>query len=336
MTGRDNENGLGLRHRGRVIPLGEGHHLVGRGSDCSIRIPSVTVSRHHLSLEVHGGTVRVTDLGSRNGTWLNSERLRPNEAREVALNDHIYLPAEDLCLVRVREGDEISSGGLEGRASGSGRTAPATALQLQPGGARRRFLAAMIDMAIFVIMSGLLAIPLVVDFPTLPAAGSLLDRLATVVGNHGWMQLLAITLGVWIVLWMLYFIVGWGMLGATPGQAVMGLRIVDHRQRYPIGPARALLRLVAYSIGSLPFMAGHFLVIGRSDKRALHDMLAGTRVIRKPPKTPLEPESAETEKTTGEVSLSEPTLDNVGSSPPELSGELPAVRTSRDEGDQPR
>jgi len=306
----DNPIALGLRHRGRVIPLGEGHHLVGRGNDCSIRIPSVTVSRHHLSLEVRGETVRVTDLGSHNGSWLNNERLRPNEPREMALHDHIYLPAEDLCLVRMGE-EETGPERVKRGLSDSGPTAPVAAVRLEPGGARRRFLAALIDMALFIIISVLLAIPLIVDFPALPENGSFLDRLATLAANHGWMELLMITAGVWFVLWMLYFVVGWGILGATPGQAIMGLRIVDHRQRYPIGPVRALLRLVAYSIGSLPFMAGHFLVIGRSDKRALHDMLAGTRVIRKPSRMP--PPVAEdggpderTRETTGEMPATPP------------------------------
>ncbi len=319
MTETENTSVLALRHRGRVIPLSDGTHMVGRGSDCSIRIPSVTVSRHHLILEVRGETARVTDLGSRNGTWLNRERLKPNESRELKLYDHIYLPAEDLCLVRAGDDPGSYTGQSDPRSSGSSPTGPSFGVELRPGGARRRFSAALIDMAIFVVMSCLLAMPLILEFPPLPATGSLFDRLATVAANQPWIHLLIITAGVWIVLWMLYFVIGWGMLGATPGQAVMGLRVVDHRQRYPIGAARALLRLVAYSIGSLPFMAGHFLVIGRSDKRALHDMLAGTRVIRRPPPTPHEPGREEPIVPAGSVSPS----DTTGESPV-LDPEAPA------------
>ncbi|HHQ49612.1 MAG TPA: FHA domain-containing protein, partial [Acidobacteria bacterium] len=276
MTANENGNALGLRHRGRVIPLNDGDHLVGRGGDCTVRIPSVTVSRHHVRIRVQDGRVVVIDMGSRNGTWLNRERLRPNEPREMAVGDHIYLPAEDLCLVRVS--DELGEGHRP--CEDGPRSFPDAhpgSMKLEPGGARRRFLAAMIDMVIFGAMSTVLAVPLVLDFPKLPVSGSLLDSLATVSGDHAWMHLLFVTLGVWVVLWLLYFTIGWGMLGATPGQAIMGLRLIDHKQRYPIGLARALLRLVAYSVGSLPLMAGHLLVIGRSDKRALHDMLAGTR-----------------------------------------------------------
>lgn len=287
---------------------------MGRAADCSIRLSGITVSRHHLLLEVQGETVRVTDLGSRNGAWINRERLRPNETRELKLHDHIYLPAEDLCLVRVGEDAELFAARPDPPASGSSPTGPNAGIELQPGGARRRFLAAMIDMAIFLGLTGLLAVPLVLEFPRLPATGSLLERLAAVAGNQPWIHVLIITAGVWIVLWMLYFVVGWGMLGATPGQAIMGLRVVDHRQRYPIGATRALLRLVAYSIGSLPLMAGHFLVIGRSDKRALHDMLAGTRVIRRPPRKPR-----------GESSPVGPTREVQAVSSSEITGERPAL-----------
>jgi len=329
---------LGLRHRGRVIPLDEGSHLVGRGSSCSVRIPSVTVSRRHVTLEVRGETVRVTDLGSHNGTWLNNQRLKPHESREMALYDHLYLPVEDLCLVRADESAERDSGSVrrtKRSAAGSQPTGPIAAAQLKPGGARRRFLAAMIDMAIFVVMSCLLAIPLVVEFPALPRTAPLLDRLATLAGHHDWIHLLLITAGIWVVLWMLYFVVGWGVLGATPGQAAMGLRLVDHRQRYPIGPVRALLRLVAYSVGSLPFMAGHFLVIGRSDKRALHDMLAGTRVVRKPGGAHRESEPAGPEDLTDEISSVEPTVTHDGLPDSEMAEAPPGPRSGGDEGGQP-
>jgi uncharacterized RDD family membrane protein YckC len=61
----------------------------------------------------------------------------------------------------------------------------------------------------------------------------------------------------------------------------MGLRIMDYRQHCPIGPARALLRLAAYCVSSVTLEWGHFLILIRTDRRALHDILAGTRVVRR-------------------------------------------------------
>lgn len=43
---------------------------VGRGEDCEIRLEDDTVSRRHAHIErLADGRLRVTDLGSSNGTW---------------------------------------------------------------------------------------------------------------------------------------------------------------------------------------------------------------------------------------------------------------------------
>ena len=57
------------------------HTLVGRGRVCSIIIPRRIVSSEHASLSwsssTHGLGWVLRDLASRNGTWLNGERLAP-------------------------------------------------------------------------------------------------------------------------------------------------------------------------------------------------------------------------------------------------------------------
>jgi DNA-binding winged helix-turn-helix (wHTH) protein len=52
----------------------EGETLVGRGSECGIRLPSTRVSRVHARLWTEGERVLVEDAGSKNGTWVNRER----------------------------------------------------------------------------------------------------------------------------------------------------------------------------------------------------------------------------------------------------------------------
>jgi pSer/pThr/pTyr-binding forkhead associated (FHA) protein len=56
---------------------------VGRGQDCSLRLPNdvlnCTVSRHHCLLEIDPPLVRVCDLGSLNGTFVNGEPLGQRE-----------------------------------------------------------------------------------------------------------------------------------------------------------------------------------------------------------------------------------------------------------------
>jgi len=52
----------------------EGETLVGRGTECGIRLPSTRVSRVHARVWAEGERVLVEDVGSKNGTWVNGER----------------------------------------------------------------------------------------------------------------------------------------------------------------------------------------------------------------------------------------------------------------------
>ncbi len=141
-------------------------------------------------------------------------------------------------------------------------------------------MAVLVDMALFLGIAGLVSIPLIHRLETLqPASGE--DLLISVLASPPLARTMTVTAVVLAVLWWLYFVVGWGVLGSTPGKRLLGLAVIDHAGRYPIGPVRAQLRLVAYAVSSLPLCAGHLLVAFRSDHRALHDILAGTRVVRR-------------------------------------------------------
>jgi pSer/pThr/pTyr-binding forkhead associated (FHA) protein len=66
--------------QGELIDLHElpvtGTISVGRGSDQMIRLPDLTVSRHHAQILAEDGKYSVTDMGSLNDTLLNGERVR--------------------------------------------------------------------------------------------------------------------------------------------------------------------------------------------------------------------------------------------------------------------
>jgi pSer/pThr/pTyr-binding forkhead associated (FHA) protein len=49
--------------------------VVGRQTDCNPRVPAVDVSRRHCEIAIDGDEVRVRDLGSRNGTFVNGQRV---------------------------------------------------------------------------------------------------------------------------------------------------------------------------------------------------------------------------------------------------------------------
>lgn len=60
---------------GRLIPL-TGRMIVGRGRDCDVTLEAGEVSRQHAAVEVTGSEVRVEDMESANGTYVNGERIR--------------------------------------------------------------------------------------------------------------------------------------------------------------------------------------------------------------------------------------------------------------------
>ena len=50
--------------------------VVGRREDCDLRIPLGDVSRKHCRLVRDGDSLRLEDLGSSNGTYLNGQRVQ--------------------------------------------------------------------------------------------------------------------------------------------------------------------------------------------------------------------------------------------------------------------
>lgn len=67
--------------------------------------------------------------------------------------------------------------------------------------------------------------------------------------------------------------------GQTIGKLLVGARVVlADGERVPIGTA--LLRFLAYFVSSATLGFGYLMAGLRRDKRALHDLIAGTRVER--------------------------------------------------------
>ncbi len=60
----------------REIKLDRETATLGRDEACRIRIPLNAISRRHCEVRVDGDGVTVADLGSSNGTYVNSKRVR--------------------------------------------------------------------------------------------------------------------------------------------------------------------------------------------------------------------------------------------------------------------
>jgi DNA-binding winged helix-turn-helix (wHTH) protein len=62
----------------RAIVLADGEHIIGRDPGCSVWLDASGVSRQHARIDVErgGDVVRLEDLGSKNGTFLDDSRIR--------------------------------------------------------------------------------------------------------------------------------------------------------------------------------------------------------------------------------------------------------------------
>jgi DNA-binding winged helix-turn-helix (wHTH) protein len=73
----------------RQVPLTEGSHIIGRGTDAAIWIDAPGVSRHHARIVIQGDEAMIEDLGSKNGTYVAGERV--TIARRLDDGDQIRL-----------------------------------------------------------------------------------------------------------------------------------------------------------------------------------------------------------------------------------------------------
>ena len=70
-----------------------------------------------------------------------------------------------------------------------------------------------------------------------------------------------------------------GVKGGTPGKLILRLRIVNDKGQ-AIGWAKSILRNVGKGISSMILGIGFFMIGWTSNKQGLHDMIAGTYVVR--------------------------------------------------------
>jgi uncharacterized RDD family membrane protein YckC len=85
----------------------------------------------------------------------------------------------------------------------------------------------------------------------------------------------AIAYGCWS---FVYFAYAWAVSGKTFGMAVLGIQVVG-REGEAAGPRRAVVRTLVFPLSFLLLGLGFVgILIGR-ERRALHDVIAGTAVV---------------------------------------------------------
>lgn len=85
--------------------------VIGRAPDCDLQVPSdpthADISRHHCLLEIEPQAVRVRDLGSRNGTWVNGTRIGQRSVPEAPPEK---ADRDEGAKYPLKDGDEIKVG----------------------------------------------------------------------------------------------------------------------------------------------------------------------------------------------------------------------------------
>jgi uncharacterized RDD family membrane protein YckC len=153
------------------------------------------------------------------------------------------------------------------------RNRPAAGPSAGPAGAWRRLAAALVDHLLVTLLQGAILAPVAWYWwaRALPADAAQVPVLPTA------LSLAAVPIA--IVLGCAYFVYGWGMRGATPGKALLGIVVESEEGTVPIGVSRATARLLGYLLSGALLGIG-FLMIAFGGA-GLHDRVAGTRVVRR-------------------------------------------------------
>lgn len=67
--------------------------------------------------------------------------------------------------------------------------------------------------------------------------------------------------------------------GATPGKKILGITVVDAKSGKVIDNKQAIVRYIGYIASTMILFIGFLMVAFRKDKCALHDLMAGTKVV---------------------------------------------------------
>lgn len=75
----------------KIMSKTPGTYGVGRSEDNEIAYPNAYVSARHAQLEYDGNNWYVTDMGSANGTYVNSCRIAEKSRHSLKAGDYVYI-----------------------------------------------------------------------------------------------------------------------------------------------------------------------------------------------------------------------------------------------------
>jgi uncharacterized RDD family membrane protein YckC len=83
-----------------------------------------------------------------------------------------------------------------------------------------------------------------------------------------------------LIVGVAYFTWFWSSRGATLGQMLVGIRVVDADTGGPLKPSQALIRYIGYILSAIPIFIGFIWAAFDSRKQGWMDKLASTQVVK--------------------------------------------------------
>jgi eukaryotic-like serine/threonine-protein kinase len=92
--------------RGEFVSLSPGKVLVGRAQDCDLLLEDQVVSRHHCLLLLDESGLRIRDLSTQNGTYVNQHQIEKGQTLPLADKDIVSVGSIDEAHfeIELREG----------------------------------------------------------------------------------------------------------------------------------------------------------------------------------------------------------------------------------------
>ena len=242
--------------------------IIGREPPADIVIPAPQVSARHAEIRhLSGDRYSLFDLGSSNGTFVNGIRIDSTTIR----------PTDDVRLGSQR----IDLPSLLSLLHASAAVEPSLPGPLQPSvpltlpryaGFWLRFAAALLDGLIVTFSLTLLAVSWFAIQGWRPTFIGLPEVLGVLSVRYPWVSLVAP--------WLYWSLFESSELQATPGKVALGLRVADLAgTRLTFG--RATGRYFAKWLSVLTLFVGYLMAGFTRRKQALHDLVAGTVIVRR-------------------------------------------------------
>ena len=236
---------------------------VGRREINSICIPQNTVSRNHAVIKYNRGSVELTDCGSLNKFSVNGkiyDKITLENGMQVVIGSGASDP-DSVILLFVDKGASVTDSRSKEEKVRPQKTAPAKYRKRhekkESGVTLRRLFACMADMVICLFMIvGLCGI------------------IALIFGVRGKIKFF-MAFSVVLCFWLYFALAESGANGGTMGKNIFGIAVVD-KDGNETGFLRATFRLAVK-----PFSLFTLFLPVFGGGRCLHDVLAGTYVVRK-------------------------------------------------------